>query len=519
LHTGCSYGAIIISSGNEKNVEKNEQKINFADMSYKGISFLKTSVYLILVNIPFIGYSQASNTTTANRIEASDTSGYIPEWFAGGKEYNLMIASSKGLVPEIERLIKKGANINSYTEEGVTPLIFAVSNRQTSAVKKLLKYHPKLDEFTTNWETALMVAVKNNYDTIAEDLIRAGADIDFADNYGASPLHYAALYGYPGMVDLLLYYDATVDTQCDDGFTALHTAIWAGYPEITDLLIQNNANLEARDNDGDTPFLLAATCGDTLIMEILYKFGVDIFARNNNDYNALNLAIAYDHKDAVNYLLKKSTKWYDPEIPGLDPYKVAAKYQRKDIEEILISYNIKGEKSHYIDQISISAYSRFSFHDYYSGLNVAFREPGYNGGFIIGTDMKLWPTRIIKEVSEDNFYQYYDKGAMIYAGLFKDFNLTNRPDRVNTVFTTSLSGGYTFGNSFRGTMIKPDNSLKIIPGIGVKWIKDPLAIFINAEYINYPDYYKIGPIWFKAGLSYNFFLDNMRIKPKKIKWI
>ncbi|MBI5009007.1 MAG: ankyrin repeat domain-containing protein, partial [Bacteroidia bacterium] len=446
-------------------------------------------------------------------------SGYIPEWFSGGKEYNLMIASSKGLVSEIERLIKKGANINSYTEEGVTPLIFAVSNRQTSAVKKLLNYHPKLDEFTTNWETALMVAVKNNYDTIAEYLIRAGADIDFADNHGASPLHYAALYGYLGMVDLLLYYDATIDTKSDDGFTALHTAVWAGFPEIADLLIQNNANIEAKDNDGDTPFLLAASFGDTLMMEIMYKFGVDIFARNNSNYNALNMAIAYDYKDAVKYLLKKSTKWYDADLPGYDPFKVASKYQRKDLEGILKSYNIPGKINHSIDHISISAYSRFSFHDYYSGLSAAFKDPLFNAGFVIGTDMKLWYTRILKEVSEDIYYQYYDRGAMIYAGLFKDFNLTNRPDRVNTVFTTSLSGGYTFGNSFRGTTTNPDNGFKFIPGIGMKWIKNNFSLFTEAQYINYPDYYKIGPLWFKIGLSYNHYFDNMRIKPKKIRWI
>jgi ankyrin repeat protein len=488
-------------------------------MSYKGISIFLTSFFLILVCIPFNSTSQNINTTNANKIEASDTAGYIPEWFSGGKEYNLMIASSIGNVQEIERLITKGANINSYTAEGATPLIFAVSNRQTRAVKALLKYHPKLDEFTTNWETALMVAVKNNYDTIAEDLIRAGAEVDFADNNGASPLHYASLNGYTGMVDLLLYYDATIDAKCDDGFTALHTSIWAGFPEIADLLIRNKANIEEKDNDGDTPFMLAAAFGDTLMMEIMYKSGVDIYARNNYNYNALNLAIAYDHIDAVKYLLKKSTKWYNADLPGYDPYKVASKYQRKNIEGILKSYNIPGKINHSIDQVSISAYSRFAFHDYYSGLSVAFREPVYNAGFILGMDMKLWYTRIVKEVSEDNFYQYYDKGAMIYAGLFRDFNLTTSPDRVNTVFTTSLSGGYTFGNRFRGTMLYPDNGFKLIPGITVKWIKDPVSVFAGAEYINYPDYYKIGPIWFKIGLSYNYYFDNMHIKPKKIRWI
>lgn len=488
-------------------------------MSYKGISIFIFSIFSILGSIPLNSYSQVSTASTEIKIEPSDTIEYIPEWFGGGKEYNLMIASSKGLVPEIERLIKKGANINSYTEDGATPLIYAVSNRQTEAVKMLLKYSPKLDEFTSNWETALMIAVKNNFDTIAEDLIRAGAEIDFADNYGASPLHYATLYGYTGMVDMLLYYDATIDTKCDDGFTALHTAIWAANPEIADLLIQNNANMEARDNDGDTPFLLAAALGDTLIMEILNKFGIDAFTTNNYNYNALNLAIAYGQNDAVIYLLNKSTKWGYTKPAGYDPYKIASKYHRKDIDELLKKYNIPGKINRSFDQTAVSAYSRFTPHDYYSGVSIAFKEPSYNAGFIVGMDMKLWYTRIVKEVSDDNYYQYFDKGAMIYAGLFKDFYLTNRPGRVNTAFTTSVSGGYTFGNTFKGTMIYPDNGFKFIPGIGMKWIKNKVSVFTEAEYINYPDYYKIGPVWFKIGLSYSYFFDNMRIKPKKIRWI
>lgn len=485
----------------------------------KGKSVFICGIYLMLAIIPLYSYSQISGTPVTKKIVASDTAEYIPEWFSGAKEYNLMIASSKGLVTEIERWIEKGANINTYTAEGATPLIFAVSNRQTEAVKTLLKYSPRLEEFTTKWETALMIAVKNDYQTIAEILIRAGADVDFSDNYGASPLHYASLFGYTDMADLLLYYDAIIDTKCDDGFTPLHTAIWAADPVIADLLIQNNANMEARDNDGDTPFMLAASLGDTLIMDILFKFGVNIFAKNNYNYNALTLAIAYGQNDAVNYLLKKSTKWSDTMQTGYDPYKVASKYRRKDIDVILKSYNIPGKINRSIDQASVSAYARFTPHDYYSGLNVAFREPSYNAGFVIGIDMKLWHTRIIKEVSDNNYYQYYDKGAMIYAGLFKDFNISNNLNRWNTIFTTSLSGGYTFGNKFRGTMIYPDKSFKIIPGIAFKWTKNNVSIFAGTEYINYPDYYKIGPIWFKTGLTYNYFFDNMRIKPKKIRWI
>ena len=51
-----------------------------------------------------------------------------------------MIAASKGYELEIDRLIIKGANIFAETDQGVTPLIFAISNNHTAARKKTYDY-------------------------------------------------------------------------------------------------------------------------------------------------------------------------------------------------------------------------------------------------------------------------------------------------------------------------------------------------------------------------------------------
>jgi len=482
-------------------------------MSVKGKSILLTGMFLILVLFPFIGNSQSNDLG----ITASDTADYIPSWYPGALEYNLMIASAKGLIKEVDRLVEMGANINAYNEEGATPLIFAVSNNEAGTVEALLKYSPRLDEITVNSETALMIAVKNDYLDIAEMLLRSEAEIDFTDHHGASPLHYSALYGYIEMTDLLLYYEAVVDTKSDEGLTPLHTAIWAGFPDISDLLIQNGANMEARDNEGYTPFLFAASFGDTLIMDILHKFGVDIYARNKYGHDALTLAIAFNQKDAVTYLLKIGDRWKQGSINGPGPYTIASKYGRKEINGILKKNEVPGGIKLMIDQVSLSISSRFTPHDYYSGFSAAFKEPYLNAGFTAGIDAKLWYTRILIENSENNFYQYYDKGAMVYAGIFKDFNLTTNISKANFIFSTSLSGGYTFGNKFKGTHITPDNGFRIIPAIALKWIKNPVTVFTGVEYLQ-SEYYEIGPVWFRIGASYNYYFDNLRIRLKKIKW-
>jgi len=37
------------------------------------------------------------------------------------------------------------------------------------------------------------------------------------------------------------------------------------------------------------------------------------------------------------------------------------------------------------------------------------------------------------------------------------------------------------------------------------------------EYLK-TDYFKNGPIWFRVGLSYNYFFDDVRTKVKAINW-
>jgi hypothetical protein len=297
----------------------------------------------------------------------------------------------------------------------------------------------------------------------------------------------------------------------------LHTAILSGYRDIADLLIQNGANMESLDNEGYTPFLIAASYGDTLIMEMLFKYGVDIYARNIFNHNALTLAIAFGHKEAVSYLISKGDRWKNTETYGIDPYKIVSKYRRKEIGEVLKENGIPGSIRYSIDQVSLSASARFTPNDFYSGLSFSFREPYLNIGFTAGLDMKLWYTRILVKSSENIYYQYLDKGSIFYSGVFKDFMLTNRVDRGNLIMSASLSGAYTFGNKFRGTLVTPDKSIKVIPSFTFRYAKNAFSVFAGAEYMK-SDYYKIGPVWVRTGLSYNYYFDNFRTKLKKIRW-
>lgn len=448
-----------------------------------------------------------------------DTTDYIPFFYSDAKDYNLMIAASKGYSSEIIRLIGKGADIEAQSGEGATPLVFAVSNNRIDAVTTLLSYKPVIDKTTSGYETPLLIAVKSGFFEIAEKLVRAGADLNFQDRNGATPLHYASLYGNLQMADMLLYYNALIDSKATDGTTPLLAAIWAGSTSIADLLVQNKASLEEKDNDGFTPFLLASYFGDTIIMDILYRNGADIYASNKNNLNALALTIMSGETEAAEYLFRIGNTWAAQAQKGVavDPYTVASRYQRKEMIPVLQSNGIPGRLKYEIDQASLSLSSRLFLHDIYSGLSIAFKEPYTNLGMIAGCDFKLWYTRVLMKSSENLFYQYMNKGSMAYAGIFKDFALSEHPGKSALYLSPSLLAGYSFGNDLKGTIFTPSNKLKAIPAVSLKWAGKDLSVSLGLQYTS-SEFYHTGPVWVRFGIAYNYYFDSIRSKIKPPRW-
>jgi ankyrin repeat protein len=486
-------------------------------MTKAGPSVIQIIIITLALSFPGRLFAQETFHITSDGIHTIDTSAYIPSFYDGALNYNLMIAASRGYISEITRLLEKGAEINALTDEGVTPLVLAVSNNRTDAVKTILSYDPLINEVTSSYETPLLIAVKNCNTEISELLIRGGAEPDYPDKHGATPLHHATIYGCMEIVDLLLYYDASIDIKTEEGITPFHASIKAGYSDISDLLIQHGANMEARDNDGFTPFLLAAYYGDTLLIDLLYKKGVDIYAVNKSNYNALSLSILSNQTATTEFLLRIGDKWLTSDNNVINPYSVVSKYRRKETDKLLKENNIPGNIKYGIDQVNFTLSSRFASNDFYSGISISLKEPYINGGFVAGFDTKLWYTRIMTKNSAELFYQYMDKGSVAYAGIFRDFQLTDRIDRFNYSFSSSLLAGYTFGNKLKGTFIVPENKFLIIPSLAFKVTKMNFSLNMGLEYLK-TSYYKNGPLWARIGCSYNYFFDKVRTKVKPIKW-
>jgi len=474
------------------------------------LSSMRYIVLALLMCLPFNLHSQTE-------VSLIDTSGYLPLFVTGALEYNLMLAASEGHYTEVERMILKGADPNAESGDGVTPLIYAVNNSSLNTVKTLLRYDADVNHITGRRETSLLLAVKNMDFEIAETLVRYGAEVNFQGNYGAAPLHFASIYGYSGIADLLLYYDAEPDIKTNDGTTPLMAAIWAGWSDVAELLIVNGANLEARDAEGFTPFLIAAQNGDTVMMQMLRNKGVDIYEKNIHNWDALNLAVRSSQDKAAEMLLKTGDRWNDSGRDVINPCSVARAYRDIEMIDLLERNKFQPDKRIAFDQIAGAVSFKTDFRDFYSGFSISFKEPLRNLGIITGFDSKLWYTRVLIKEEENLFYQYLDKSSLVYAGVFREFPLTDHLMRSNYYLTASLSAGYSFGNRLAGTLKTPGNKLRILPAVTFKWTKNNFSLISGLEFTN-TDFYKIGPVWFRFGMQQSLFFNNVRAPLKTIKW-
>ena len=471
----------------------------------------------------------------SSQITAKDTTGYVPEYYHNALEHNLMIAASKGLHTEVERLILRGADANHESYDGVTPLIYSVANLKTQATRTLLSYNADPNKLSSSGETPLLIILRKyadldqlNYTAvrsarekacleIAELLLNYGADIDYADQYGATVLNYAAAYGSFGFADLLIYYRADLEKKSYDGTTPLMAAIWAGHANVADLLVQNGANLEARDNQGFTPFLIAAQNGDSLLIDYLISKGIDIYEKELSGWDALSIAIKYDHRPAAELLVRKGEKFREQGKGEVNYYDIAAKYGRKEISEMLVKNGFEDNYRPSITQVETALSARMTSRDMYTGMSFLFREPRKHAGIVTGFDTKLWYTKVLVEESDNVYYQFMDKSSLVYAGIFKEIMVRKDPLKNSIRLYGSLSGGYFFGSRFKGTERSPDSKFTIIPALGIKIVRSNFTLFAGFEYMD-PGFIKDWPVWLRTGVSYNFDLKQASSPMKKIKW-
>ncbi|MBM7558121.1 ankyrin repeat domain-containing protein [Halanaerobacter jeridensis] len=258
----------------------------------------------------------------------------------------LMYAAKNGDLGMVNKLIKKGANVNYKTKEkkgtlrkevykGVTALMYAAKNGDVDMINKLIEEGADVTAKDNMGRTALMMAVMNP--EAVKLLIKKGANVNVKSDKGKTALMYAAAARNIKSIKILLANEANANARDNKGRTALDfavlerdsrivkrekkiakmliknglkskTALFKSIdkerPEVVEILIEEGADVNVRTDDGRTALMKAIGENNSEIVKVLIKGGANVNAKDNNGQTALMKAVNKRNKYVVKMLIE-----------------------------------------------------------------------------------------------------------------------------------------------------------------------------------------------------------------------
>jgi ankyrin repeat protein len=168
-------------------------------------------------------------------------------------------ASARDRREIVDRLLKKGADVNGKDYSGQTPLHCAAGFGHEHVVRTLLSAGADVSIKDDEGHTALHSAAAQGHKNIVGLLLERKANMNDLDVNEGSPLHFAARRGHEPVVKILLNRGAEYKFKDDKGRTVLHYAAERGFVMIVKLLVpvMKDGFVNELDNQGETAFSLA----------------------------------------------------------------------------------------------------------------------------------------------------------------------------------------------------------------------------------------------------------------------
>ncbi|KAF6824367.1 NACHT domain-containing protein [Colletotrichum plurivorum] len=133
----------------------------------------------------------------------------------------------------LNTLLKDGADVNSRSGSGDTPLLMASRSGTAGMVTRLLELGADPNVADVQGDTPLLMASRSGTAGLVTSLLEMDADPNVVDVHGATPLHYA----HGNVAAKLIEYGARPDQVCE-GVTPLMAASHQGDVEAVKALLQ-----------------------------------------------------------------------------------------------------------------------------------------------------------------------------------------------------------------------------------------------------------------------------------------
>uniref|UniRef100_A0A672KS70 Ankyrin 3 n=1 Tax=Sinocyclocheilus grahami TaxID=75366 RepID=A0A672KS70_SINGR len=265
----------------------------------------------------------------------------------------------------VKELVNNGANIDTQSQNGFTPLYMAAQENHLNVVKFLLDNGSSQSIATEDGFTPLAVALQQGHDQVVSLLLendtkgkvrlpalhiaarkddtKAAAlllqndhNADVESKSGFTPLHIAAHYGNINVATLLLNRGAAVDFKARNDITPLHVASKRGNANMVRLLLERGARIDAKTKDGLTPLHCGARSGHEQVVEMLLDRGAPILSKTKNGLSPLHMATQGDHLNSVQLLLHHEVPVDDVTNDYLTALHVAAHCGHYKVAKVLV---------------------------------------------------------------------------------------------------------------------------------------------------------------------------------------
>ena len=154
-------------------------------------------------------------------------------------------------------LLKNGADVNSVTKLGATPLFLAACSGVYDVVKALLSYSPDLEIALADGATALIGGIRSGNAEVVRLLLEAGANINHQSERNRFSLQFAVERNMVDVLRVLMEYSPKLDLVDDDGDTALHCINSDTPIEVVKILVNAGVDVNFRNRNRDTPICKA----------------------------------------------------------------------------------------------------------------------------------------------------------------------------------------------------------------------------------------------------------------------
>lgn len=270
------------------------------------------------------------------------------------------MASARGFVSVVEKLVLLGANVREFTGCGASPLMVAARQNCTEVVKSLLACPAvNINFHNERHETALHYAVGAGSIESARILLKHGAKVNYCDKEGLTPLLVAVRMKDYKLVKLLVDSKANVNYVDLVGRTPLHWAADLGAVDVVRLLIDCQVNIDATDTNGHTPFVCAIKSNQPEVVKILLDEGCDQHSVDGLMGTPLALASLKGFDECVQVLLDYGADCNEISFFGTTPLQLATFESKVDVVKLLLR---KGANPNGESRVGITALIKAFLH-------------------------------------------------------------------------------------------------------------------------------------------------------------